>query len=212
MPPSAAKKRKTAAANEKSDEKKVLDPSYIALTPAELLALYEAHSARAQKLRAIGVLYWRKADVSDVWKHYRYYCENAKFRLVCLLCAATFEDHGTKNMRNHLLSIHKLKDFAPKAEQNQTNLLQYTKQFYASEREKALVYFLLKDMRPLITIHTDAFKDLCWELTKHDHEFTIPDPKTVSSRIRSEHNFLQAEVCFSPVLVLCSSVTHLFSH
>lgn len=186
----ATKKRKL------NESKFPPDDSYVPLTELEMETLIASKPELTVKLKKAGVLYKRASDTSSVWRHFHYCKHEGKAAVICLCCALVTGSYGTSNMRNHLYLMHRMSEFAPKSVvgSGQKTLDSYGSELYRSEREKALVYFLIKDMRPLRTVQTEAFKDLCWELTKHDTMFSVPDPKTVSMRIRAEHVYLQHAV------------------
>jgi hypothetical protein len=199
-PAPPVKKRKTTA--EASAE------SYVKLTEKELSDLYNQSSAStAKKLRDAGDLFQKANTKSPVWKYYKWCKIEGKMGVVCIKCGLRTAFNQTSNMGSHLYEGHSMAEFQPaQVRSGQQTLDKWGDDVFRSEREKAVVYFLIKDMRPLRTVQTDAFKDMCWELTKHDKEFTIPDPHTLSLRILTEHEYLKAVVC---ALILSSSkLTH----
>jgi hypothetical protein len=148
-------------------------------------------------------LFTKPTQRTGAWVYYRY-CreEDGVVKIVCLLCARVTGVHGTSNMLGHLTTKHKERmDKEVSAPPSEAALAQRAKDAYRSESERAVIYWLIKDMRPIRSVLTEAFRDMTQVLSSGHLRLSISH-ETVMARVMHEHLYLQNRVLFSFLLVI----------
>jgi hypothetical protein len=135
-------------------------------------------------------LYYPKARESWVWEHIRVFHTDRKsedWHWVCLLCkekrfSQAFQ--ATSNAIRHLKTMHHLN--APNSPATLSAAAAAQRMFAANYRntsERALVEWIITDLRPVNITNTTAFKKL-WRTVTPD---PLPVPATLNTRIDASY-------------------------
>ncbi len=135
----------------------------------------------------------KRSNSSEIWTHFGFKCSEAgvildKTKATCRHCFVDIKYAGgnTSNLATHF-NNHHLQDHKPAAMKQPSVLTAFgaTKKYPRDSKhqqflQRRVVEYLIADLRPLSTVESSAFKDLCSSL---DPKFALPDRKTVSSVI-----------------------------
>jgi hypothetical protein len=159
-------------------------------------------------------LYWPKVRESWVWTHIRVFSERngdaKEWHWVCLLCKTKRTSgafHATSNASRHLKgSDHSLKPpTSPAAMAPADAARKLFAAAYRTSSERALIEWIICDLRPVNITNTSAFKSLWKSLTADP----LPVPATINTRISD--SFVEARGALirrlEPFATMCSLST-----
>ena len=136
----------------------------------------------------------RRANTSNVWDHFGFKINDDgviidKTKATCKYCFAEVKYVGgnTSNLSSHYNNNHGKKDGVDKIPLQPSISAAFgaVKKYPKGSNhqvmlQRKVVKFLIADLRPLSTLDSPAFRNLCAAL---DPKFNIPDKKTISNTV-----------------------------